>query len=44
MREGERESAITFAFVSLWELFLKAFQPSDVDARIYPLPLSVLHI
>lgn len=35
---------ITFAFVLIRKLFLKAFQLSDVDAQIHPLPASELHI
>lgn len=37
-------AVITSAFVLIWKLFLKAFQLSDVDARIHPLPASELHI
>lgn len=35
---------ITTAFVLIRKLFLKAFQQSDVDAQIHPLPASELHI
>lgn len=35
---------ITSAFVLIRKLFLKAFQLSDVDAQIHPLPASELHI
>lgn len=37
-------AVITSAFVLIRKLFLKAFQLSDVDAQIHPLPASELHI